>query len=501
MAVNIPGLVAVLVFYVIILLVGIFAGRKKRSINDFMLAGRSMNSLVSVLSITATVVGGAYINGTAESMAFLGLAWSLVPPGFFIGAMIVAFVYAPKLHRMDCVTMFDPMQKKYGKYVGGLLFFPELMGDLFWAAAILGALGSTMAIILDVDSWIMIIVSGVVAAVYTCFGGLLSVAYTDIVQLIFIVIGLIVSFPFAMNHPAVDFSRVSSTWTGAVPVALTGSYIDVCLLLVFGAIPWQAFYQRVLACKTAHVARMSIALASVMILVLGVPPVFMGAIGAATDWNQTSYDGVIPFPPEMQSSILPLVLNYLCPLPVSMIGLGAISAAVMSSADSVNLAASSVAAKNIYSDIFRPNASDREVVWVMRICSLLFAGGACALAIVSKSVYGLFVACGDLMYVIQFPQFTCALWVSWANGYGSFIGFIVALILRIGAGEPLLNVPPFIHFPLYDDVYGLTFPFRTLIAIISFATILGVSAVTKVMFRNRILPSRFDVLNASGQNT
>lgn len=84
---------------------------------------------------------------------------------------------------------------------------------------------------------------------------------------------------------------------------------------------------------------------------------FMWLCHVITDWNQTSYDGVIPFPPEMQSSILPLVLNYLCPLPVSMIGLGAISAAVMSSADSVNLAASSVAAKNIYSDIFRPNVS------------------------------------------------------------------------------------------------------------------------------------------------
>ncbi|XP_067679592.1 high affinity choline transporter 1-like [Haliotis asinina] len=501
MAVNIPGLVAVLVFYVIILLVGIVAGRKKRSTDDFILAGRSMNSLVSVFSITATVVGGAYINGTAESMASMGLAWSLVPPGFFLGALIVAFVYAPKLHRLGCVTMFDPLQKKYGKYVGGLLFFPEVMGDLFWAAAILAALGSTMAIVLDVQSWIMILVSGVVAAVYTCVGGLQSVAYTDILQLVFIIIGLVVSFPFAMQHPAVDFRSITSTWTGQVPVAMIGSYIDVCLLLVFGAIPWQAFYQRVLACRTAQVARVSIALASVLVIVLGVPPLIMGAIGAATDWNQTSYEGTIPLSPEMQSSILPLVLNYLCPLPVSMVGLGAISAAVMSSADSVNLAASSVAAKNIYNDIFRPKASDREVLWVMRISSLIFAGGACALAIVSKSVYGLFVACSDLMYVIQFPQFTCALWASWANGYGSVIGFIVALILRIGAGEPLLNVKPFIRFPFYDEVYGQLFPFRTLIAVVSFATILSISAITNLLFTNRILPASRDVLNPSGRHT
>ncbi|XP_046578018.1 high affinity choline transporter 1-like [Haliotis rubra] len=497
MAVNIPGLVAVLVFYVIILLVGIVAGRKKRSTNDFILAGRSMNSVVSVFSIT------------------------------------VAFVYAPKLHRLGCVTMLDPLQKKYGKFVGGLLFFPELMGDLFWAAAILAALGSTMAILLDVQSWIMILVSGMVAAVYTCVGGLQSVAYTDILQLVFIVIGLVVSFPFAMQHPAVDFSSISSTWTGQVPVNMIGSYIDVCLLLVFGAIPWQltptygehvAWVPPLTPTNSQHVPWVPPLTPTNGEHVAWVPPLtptngqhvawvppltptngehvaWVPPLKPTNDWNQTSYEGAIPLSPEMQSSILPLVLNYLCPLPVSMVGLGAISAAVMSSADSVNLAASSVAAKNIYNDIFRPKASDREVLWVMRISSLIFAGGACALAIVSKSVFGLFVACGDLIYVIQFPQFTCALWASWANGYGSVVGFIVALILRIGAGEPLLNFQPFIRFPLYDEVYGQLFPFRTLIAIISFVTILSISAATNLLFKNRILPASLDVLNPSGRHT
>jgi Na+/pantothenate symporter len=52
--------------------------------------------------------------------------------------------------------------------------------------------------------------------------------------------------------------------------------------------------------------------------------------------------------------ILPMVMEYLCPVVVSVIGLGAVSAAVMSSADSIVLATGSVFSRNIYKNCFRP---------------------------------------------------------------------------------------------------------------------------------------------------
>ena len=83
-------------------------------------------------------------------------------------------------------------------------------------------------------------------------------------------------------------------------------------------------------------------------------PALDSIIMSLTDWNATDYNGTVPFPPEMRSFILPLALNYLTPLPVAILGIGAISAAVMSSADSCILSTSSVITKNIYQDIIRP---------------------------------------------------------------------------------------------------------------------------------------------------
>lgn len=75
-------------------------------------------------------------------------------------------------------------------------------------------------------------------------------------------------------------------------------------------------------------------------------------------WNQTDYTGPYPLTTEETSMILPMVLQHLTPDFVSFFGLGAVSAAVMSSADSSILSASSMFARNVYRLIFRQKVSN-----------------------------------------------------------------------------------------------------------------------------------------------
>ena len=89
------------------------------------------------------------------------------------------------------VTMLDPLQEKYGNIMGGFLYIPALLGETFWSAAILSALGATLTVILDINMDLSVIISALIAVAYTFFGGLYSVTYTDVVQLICIFIGLV----------------------------------------------------------------------------------------------------------------------------------------------------------------------------------------------------------------------------------------------------------------------------------------------------------------------
>lgn len=78
------------------------------------------------------------------------------------------------------------------------MFIPALLGEVFWSAAILSALGATLSVILHWDMNISVVISAFIAVAYTFSGGLYAVAYTDVVQLFCIFIGL-VRFFFSEN--------------------------------------------------------------------------------------------------------------------------------------------------------------------------------------------------------------------------------------------------------------------------------------------------------------
>lgn len=75
------------------------------------------------------------------------------------------------------------------------------------------------------------------------------------------------------------------------------------------------------------------------------------AFSFLSDWNETSYGTPTPFERGQSGNILPIVFEHLCPLYVSLIGIGALAAAVMSSVDSVLLSAASQMGRNIFKNI------------------------------------------------------------------------------------------------------------------------------------------------------
>ena len=95
------------------------------------------------------------------------------------------------MRKKEYFTMLDPFQEKYGLRMGGLLYIPALLGEIFWSAAILAALGATVSVVINLDRFASIIVSACIAIFYTLIGGLYSVAYTDVIQLICIFVGLV----------------------------------------------------------------------------------------------------------------------------------------------------------------------------------------------------------------------------------------------------------------------------------------------------------------------
>ncbi|XP_044018414.1 high-affinity choline transporter 1 [Aphidius gifuensis] len=498
--INIAGFLSIVIFYIAILGVGIWAAKKKRSNNnsdeEVMLAGRSIGLFFGIFTMTATWFGGGYINGTAEIIYTKGLVWCQAPFGYALSLVFGGIFFANKMRQQGYMTMLDPLQDAFGERMGGLLFLPALFGEIFWAAGIISALGATISIIIDMEQSHSIIFSAFIAVFHTLFGGSYAVAYTDVIQLACIFIGLWLCIPFAwMNTKVHPLNSLEIDWIGTIQPKEYWTYIDNALLLIFGGIPWQIYFQHILSSKTSIQAQLLSYIAAFFCIIMAIPAVLIGAIAKSTAWNETNYVGSWPIENNQTSIILPMVLQNLTPNVISFFGLGAVSAAVMSSADSCMLSASSMFARNIYKLIFRQRATEMEIIWVIRVGICIVGMSSTIIALKIQSVYGLWSLCSDLVYVILFPQLLMVVYFkNYCNTYGSLSAYIIAFVIRLSGGENIIGLPAYIHYPGYDKINNIQlFPYKTMAMLISLLTLIVISYWTNNIFINGKLSPYYDV--------
>lgn len=480
-----PAYLSMMIFYGLIFLVGAYAATRSRQVDetDIMLAGRALPLGIAVFTMSATWIDGGYINGTAEYTATQGLVWVQAPWGYAISLLLGGLFFARRMRRYRFRTMLDPLEQRYGRRMAALLFLPALSGEVFWTAAILTALGTTFGTIVGLDMTSSIILSALIAVAYTALGGLWAVAMTDVIQLSLLVIGLLVVVPVVLH----SVGGWESAWTAyraeLGPAAsffpsqtALGNYYwnwwDYALLLTFGGIAWQVYFQRVLAARDEQTAVRLSVLAGLICLIAAVPAALIGIIGGVADWGSLQAAA----PPDAAST-LPWVIRYMTPGWVAILGLGAIAAAVMSSADSSILSASSMAGWNVYRPLFRPGIEAaglqqliQRIIWIVGIAATL-------LALEIRSVYELWFLCSDFVYCLLFPPLVCALFDPKANTYGALAGFLVAFVLRFGGGDVTLGLPVLLPYPMVEDGVVL-FPFRTLAMASGLVSIIVVSRLT-----------------------
>ncbi len=499
------GVAAVAGMYAAFLTVGWLAARKVRhgSAGDLMVAGRNLPLWIATLTMTATWVDGGFLLSTVQGAYSDSLAVG-IQGGMFFGISLIlgGLFFARRMREREYATLIDPFEARYGKRWAAVLFLPAMLGEVIWGGALLVAIGATFEVILNLEKTHAILLSALVVTSYTMVGGLWSVAYTDLVQFSFVPLGLLVALPFALAHagglehsvaqyqarpgaavivPAPDGS--SPGW--AAPKAV--GWWDTSVMLMLGGIPWNCYFQRVLACQTPAKARWHSLLSGVLTIAITVPALLLGVAAAANAWG-----------PEAASRLegnadlaLPLLLRDMTPYLVSVLGLAAIVGAVISSFSASILSAGSMFSWNVYRRLLVPSISLRRMTVVIRASIVMLGVGAVALALLGQNVKDLWFFTSDLVFVLLFPQLVMALFDPKANRIGSVVAFAVSLVLRLGGGEPIFGLPAFIPYPelfrgllpggpaeWYDNKGNLLFPFKTLAAAVGLVLLPVVSRLT-----------------------
>ncbi|MCO4743911.1 MAG: sodium:solute symporter family protein [Proteobacteria bacterium] len=486
--------------YGLVFLVGVLAGRGRSEskgqdeVSEMLLAGRSLPLWVGLLTMTATWVGGGYINGTAEYTYSAGLLWGAqAGVGYALSLILGGLFFARRMRAMNYTTLVDPLESRYGKGVAATLMVPAVLAETFWSAAILVALGTTFDAVIGLENLtVAILVSATVAIAYTVGGGLRAVAYTDVIQLFLILVGLGLALPFVIDAAGGAAVLMQPAADGVDPLAWFGSmretvaYSDFFILLMLGGIPWNVYFQRVLSARTPEHARYLSLAAGVLCALMAIPPILFGLAARHIDWvalGATTAGMALGGPDvitanlaENPAFVMPYTLRLAVPLWISVLGLGAIAAAVMSSVDSSILSASSLVAWNGYRRLINPAATAEQVTKMVRILVVALGSFATVVALKVQSVAALWYLCGDVVYTVLFPQLTLALFDSKANRSGALAGLAVSVFMRLGGGDGTLGLPAFLPYPDWQPTGD--FPFRTLAMLCGLLTAIVVSRLT-----------------------
>jgi high affinity choline transporter 7 len=471
---------AIALMYASFLAVGWLASRRGAgTVDGFMVAGRALPLWLATFTMTATWVDGGYLLGTAEGAYRTSVASGLQGGVCFgISLILGGLFFARRMRELEFHTLIDPFEARFGRRWAAVLAQPAVLAEMFWSAELLVALGSTFGVMLDMSLATAIVLSAVVVTAYTMVGGIWAVAYTDAYQLTLVIVGLAVTLPVALDAVG-GVAAAWSVYQAARPGgSLSVGWWDVSLMLMLGGIPWNCYFQRVLSCRSPEQARVHSLFSGLLTIGLTIPPLLMGVVAVASAWTPESKAVLDAHP----AHALPLIFRELMPPFLGVLGLAAILGAVTSSFSSSILSASSMFSWNVCWRLINPGLSLDGMKILMRVSIAALGIGAVWMALVVQSVQALWFFTSDLVFVLLFPQLTSALFDRKANLAGSITAFVVSLILRLGAGEPLFGIPALIPYPEW-------MPVRTVAAATGLVLLTVVSRLTLTWSQPRPLRS------------
>ena len=363
--------------------VGLYHFRRNSDADDYFVGGRRLGAGHVGLSVVATDVGGGFSIGLGGLGFTMGLSGSWLLFTGLLGAWLSAVLIIPRIKARgadrDLLTYPDLLRRRYGPRVALLAAVISGVGYLgFTGAQILagaklaaGTIFTEPTCGLDPLRFSLLVIAGV-TILYTVLGGLKAVIYTDSVQWLILLGGLIlVTIPSALHEiggwarlraelPAEHFSL-----TNIDAATLVNWVVTIVPIWLIG----MTLYQRVYACPDVRTAKRAWYVAGLL------------------EWPVMAFMGVllgmcarVMFPAAEAEMALPQLIRDVLPVGVTGVVVAAYFSAIMSTADSCLMASSGHVVNDLLQRHLLPDLSDRDLMRLSQLATAVIGGLAVLLA-------------------------------------------------------------------------------------------------------------------------
>ncbi len=414
--------------------IGLVAAKRVKNSADFAIAGRHLPLAMIVTTTFATWFGSETVLGIPAKFVNSGLNGVVEDP-FGAGSclILVGLFFAGKLYRMNLLTISDYYRERYGRTVEVLWSVIIMVSYLGWVSAQVTALGLVFNLLSGgVVSMPMGMAIGVISVLaYTLFGGMWSVAITDFIQMIILVVGLATLAVFAGNQAGgadkVIALAVSQDMFKFLPEPELKEilfFVAAAITIMFGSIPQQDVFQRVMSANSLHAATKGPIIGGICYILFAFVPMFL-VVSALIIMPEKAAQLI----QEDPQKVLPTLVMEQMPFIMQVLFFGALLSAIKSCASATLLAPSVTFTENIWRQFF-PHQSDKQALFAMRVTVLVFSGLvlAYAIAMQGSSIYDMVSGAYQVTLVGAFVPLLFGLYWSKATTQGAIFAIVLGLL-------------------------------------------------------------------------
>lgn len=430
--------------------IGLYAATRVHNAKDFAVAGRHLPLPVVTATVFATWFGAEAVFGVSATFVKEGLRGVVADPfGSSLCLILAGFFFATKLYKLNILTLGDFFRMRYNRSVEILTTLCIVASYLGWVSAQIKALGLVFNVVTNdaISQTLGMILGAAIVLTYTTFGGMLSVAILDFVQMGVIMGGMlfiawVVSGPaggvetvvaHAANAGKLDFFPPPDPWQWL-------SFFGAWVTMMLGSIPQQDVFQRITSAKTAKIAIWGSVLGGVIYFCFAFVPMFIAY--SATLIDPELFTGLLHSDSQL---VLPTLVLQHTPVFAQAIFFGAVLSAIMSCSSATLLAPSVAFSENIVRGYF-PEMGDHQFLRVMRLSIVGFAFVVLGFALYSNaSIFKMVENAYKITLAGAFVPLILGAYWSRATTQGALAAIVVGLLswilVEVMVGEESL-VPP-----------------------------------------------------------